>query len=144
MRLVTVAFFALAVLAASATKLRHRPAAGAPAGAPGAPAAPTKSPKENLERAEKGLGKLGAYENGYSGKLVTHEDKATMVEDFGKEYGPDGPSSLAKICNANPSSMWCREHGRKFGASMGAGLPLVDSAAHAAKVVVNGPQYPEH
>merc|ERR1719486_1313485 len=83
---------------------------GAPAGAPGAPGAPELSPAEHLARAEKGLESEGAPEHGFDGNMVQHDDKKTMTEDFGNEYGPNGPKSVAQVCAQNPNSYWCKQH----------------------------------
>merc|ERR1719443_203932 len=103
----------LALLAGAAGhQLRSSAPAGAPGGAPaGAPGAPELSPAEHLARAEKGIESDGQYEHGYEGPLVQHDDKKTMTEDFGNEYGPNGPKSVAQVCAQNPRSYWCRQHG---------------------------------
>merc|ERR1719395_72963 len=98
-------FFFLLGFVATGRQLRSSAPAGAPggapAGAPGAPGAPELSPAEHLARAEKGLESDGQYEHGYEGPLVQHDDKKTMTEDFGNEYGPNGPKSVAQICARN-------------------------------------------
>merc|ERR1719395_165137 len=85
-------FFFLLGFVATGRQLRSSAPAGAPggapAGAPGAPGAPELSPAEHLARVEKGIESDGQYEHGYEGPLVQHDDKKTMTEDFGNEYGP--------------------------------------------------------
>merc|ERR1712224_1197408 len=90
----------------------------APGAAPGAPAKPTLSPAENLARASKGLQSDGAYAQGFHGDLVKHEDKKTLAEDWGTEYGA-GSKTLQQICQANPANVWCSQHGHNFGYNNG-------------------------
>jgi len=53
---------------------------------------------------------LGAHEQGFSGKLVQHDNGKTMTKDWLGEYGP-GSDSHKKICQLYPDNQWCRDRG---------------------------------
>lgn len=53
---------------------------------------------------------LGAQEQGFSGKIVEHDDMKSMTKDWHSEYGP-GQDSYHKICALYPNNQWCRDRG---------------------------------
>jgi len=51
-------------------------------------------------------------EQGYTGKLVAHEDQKTMTSDWGAEFGPHaGHKSVKQICAEKKDNEWCSLHG---------------------------------
>lgn len=49
---------------------------------------------------------------GYSGELVAHEDRKTMTDDWGLEFGPHaGHRDVKSICADHPGNEWCSLHG---------------------------------
>lgn len=49
---------------------------------------------------------------GYTGKLVEHDDMKTATEDWGKEFGPKSNlRSYYEICQDHPENPWCRAKG---------------------------------
>lgn len=51
-------------------------------------------------------------EQGFSGDLVTHEDRSTMTDDWGREFGPHaGHRDIKTICQEHPDNEWCSLHG---------------------------------
>jgi len=66
---------------------------------------------------------------GYSGKLVIHEDSKTMTEDWGREFGPrSGHRDIKVICQEHPGNEWCSLHGY-YGYGKRSGAPLKSMAA---------------
>jgi len=55
--------------------------------------------------------KLKLPTQGYFGKLVEHEDKKTVTEDWGAEYA----GNLDKYCRDHPGSPWCDKHKHSSG-----------------------------
>lgn len=90
------------------------PAAASPAGAPaGAPAGEPGSPAPAITGPILGT-KAGRplQSQGYSGRLVAHEDMETMTSDWQREFGPKaGHKDIKTICQENPGNEWCDLHG---------------------------------
>lgn len=72
----------------------------APAAAPGP--APAPMPME-----------AGTPEQGFSGKMVEHENMVTMTKDWRGEYGrhAKGLTSYEEICALYPDNQWCHDRG---------------------------------
>jgi len=61
---------------------------------------------------------------GFSGKLVIHEDAKTMTDDWGREFGPNaGHKDVKTICQEHPGNEWCSLHGY-YGYGKKSGAPL--------------------
>jgi hypothetical protein len=61
---------------------------------------------------------------GFSGKLVIHEDAKTMTDDWGREFGPNaGHKDIKTICQDHPGNEWCSLHGY-YGYGKKSGAPL--------------------
>jgi len=55
---------------------------------------------------------IGASEQGFSGKVVEHDNMKTMTHDWRGEYGPgSGVHSYEKICAMYPDNQWCHDRG---------------------------------
>jgi len=51
-------------------------------------------------------------DQGFMGELVKHDDKQSLVKDWGKEFGPSsGQREFEAICAEHPHNEWCRIHG---------------------------------
>jgi len=92
------------------------PVPAAPAG-PAAPAAPLPGDEAwYYKEGGKWSGRLHMKADwklptqGYWGKLVEHEDKKTMTEDWGAEFNADH-RTYAEICKEHPDNQWCRQNG---------------------------------
>lgn len=99
--------------------LNARSAGPAPGPAPGPMPEPVDPTIWNAPAAAQILGTMDANgempEQGFDGplgKMVEHNDKSTMTDDWGQEFGPEaGHRSEKEICKEFPDNEWCRLHG---------------------------------
>lgn len=47
-------------------------------------------------------------EQGFSGKLVAHENMVTQTADWHSEYGPGHHQSYCDVCRDHPDNTWCK------------------------------------
>lgn len=103
-------------------KIVHGQGAPAPGPAPG-PAPWTEDPEWMVDGARgdktrnipitdqfQGLSSVPLPEQGFHGRPIQHTDMDTMVGDFGREFGPQGPDNACEVCKNNPASYWCKQH----------------------------------
>jgi len=108
------------------------PEADAPAAAPAAAAPIPAMPKYILgSKAGRPL-----QAQGYAGDPVVHEDRKTMTEDWGLEFGPHaGHRDIKTICQENPGNEWCSLHGYYDGSRHSAASSTSVGAIFAAMLL---------
>eukprot|EP00429_Kryptoperidinium_foliaceum_P004100 CAMPEP_0176009066 /NCGR_PEP_ID=MMETSP0120_2-20121206/4062_1 /TAXON_ID=160619 /ORGANISM="Kryptoperidinium foliaceum, Strain CCMP 1326" /LENGTH=317 /DNA_ID=CAMNT_0017341857 /DNA_START=72 /DNA_END=1025 /DNA_ORIENTATION=- len=78
----------------------------APSPAAAQPASPSPAAPWHSMDPEQGL-----QEDGYSGRLVDHDDQETQTSDWQSEFGPNaGHRSIEDVCRSYPESEWCQLH----------------------------------